>query len=388
MKGKSVLLRLTAADFMFYMSAAAGICYLSVFLYDLGYSEAQVGVITAVNSALAIVSGPLWGMLADRLNRTVGVLLFCGLTGGVLYALVPGAAGLKAAGVPLVLVLVPVAMFFRTPTNSLADNIFLRESEKHGLNYGLMRGAGSLAFAITALVLGFIVPKTGSAITFYLAFVLVLPAFGLILSVSRGESGTKEKAEKLHFGELFGNRQLVSYLLLSAVFTMMLYCNGTFLPKLLETIDVSSGRVGLVTGAKAFIEVPFIALLPWLRKHFKFEWVLAAAGLMFAAQALIFSFATQFWQIMAASLLLDGIGSGLFYACAAVYVFSLAPERLKTTAVTCVGAMSSLSGVLGNLLGGFVSNRFGVQSYYLALAVLGAAASVAFILTRKPTKIR
>lgn len=386
-KKSTILAQLTGASFGFYVSNAAVFSYLAVYLYSLGYSDAEVGIITATNSAISIIAGPLWGMLADRWRSTVKALLICGVIGGVLYALVPLSAEAKIAGMSIVPILIPIALFFRNPTTSLIDNIFLRESENHKLNYGIMRAAGSLSFAIAALIFGVVVPKTGSEITFYVALVMLIPAMLLVANVSRG--GTKEGGaramsfKEMNFGELFRNHRLVTYMFLSATMTLTLYCGGTFLPRLLEAINVEGERVGLVMGAKAFVEVPFIVLLPVLRKHFKLEWIIAAAGVLFTAQAVIFATASGFWHIFVGALVFDGIGAGLYYAASATYVFSLAPDHLKATAQACFGAMSSLSGVVGNLVGGMVSNAFGVQSFYLIVSIIVAVSTVLFIITRR-----
>ena len=45
--------------------------------------------------------------------------------------------------------------------------------------------------------------------------------------------------------------------------------------------------------------------------------------------------------------------------------------------------MSSLSGVIGNLLGGFLSDHIGVKGYYFTIGVLSAAAAAIFVITRK-----
>lgn len=385
-KKNTVLAQLCGASFGFYMTNAAVVGYLAVYLYSLGYSDAQVGVITAINSALSIIAAPIWGVLADRWRSTVKAVLLCTGVGSLLYAAVPLVSGAEVAGLPVILVLIPLALFFRNPSTSLLDSVFLRASERHGINYGLIRATGSFAFAIASILLGIIVPKTGAGLTCVLALIITVPALTLAVLGSRGDqqpAGRSASLRELRFKELFSNRLLMSYMLLSAIMTLILYCNFTFQPRLLESINVDGARVGLVSGSKAFIEVPFIALLPVLRRKFKLEHIIAAAGFMFAGMGLLFAFSGELWHIVAVSLTLDGVGAGLFYGASSIYVFSLAPDHLKATAQTLVGAMSSLSGVVGNLLGGFLSNNFGVQSFYLTVGILGTIATVLFIITRR-----
>lgn len=384
-----VLALLTGASLGYYMGNSAVIGYIAVYLYSCGYSEAEVGMITALNSAFSIFAAPLWGMLADRWRSTIRALLLSGCIGSVLYASVPLISGVEAVGSSAVLVLVPLALFFRNPSGSLLDNLCLRASDRHKLNYGIMRGAGSLAFAIGSITLGIIVPKTGPWITFYLASVLTVPA--MVLAVLGGRDSDADRGEPIalkdmHFGELFANRKLISYLILSSIMMILLFCNSTFMPKLLEDINVDGARVGLVNGSKAFVEVPFIALLPVLRKRFKLEHILVTAGVMFACQALLYTVVGSFSQIVAVTLVLDGVGAGLFYSASSVYIFSLAPERLKATAQTLSGAMSSLSGVMGNLLGGFLCDNYGVRIYYLVVGILVMSAAILLALTRRDRK--
>lgn len=59
-----------------------------------------------------------------------------------------------------------------------------------------------------------------------------------------------------------------------------------------------------------------------------------------------------------------GIGSGLMIGSATNFCFQIAPTQLKATAMTCYSAVASVAGILGNLLGGRLLDRFGVVALF------------------------
>ncbi len=381
-RAKRILtMQLAGANFSYYVANAAAVGYLAVYLNSQGYSSSQVGTIAAINSALGIFAAPLWGMLADRWRSVVKVIVLCAVAGGLLYGLVPLLDSIHVGAFPIVLATIPLAFFFRMPVMSLTQSVALEKSERTGINFGILRAAGSLAFALGSIALGFIVPRTGVWITFYVAAVFAVPTILLILCATKGEKTEKKPAvplRELHFGELFGNWRLMSFFLLSVFACVMLNCNSTFWPRLLESIGEDGAKVGLVNGTKAFVEVPFMIMIPLLRKRFRLENILLVSFALFAAEAVVYVFATSFWQVMAAAIVCDGAGAGLYYAASATFVFSLAPERLSSTAQAVLAAVGSVTGVVGSLIGGFLIDAFGVQSFYIFGATVAALSTVVF----------
>lgn len=389
-RAKRILtMQLAGANFSYYIANAAAVGYLAVYLNSQGYSSSQIGAIAAINSALGIFAAPLWGMLADRWRSVVKVIVLCAIAGGLLYGSVPLLDSIHVGAFPIVLAIIPTAFFFRMPVMSLTQSVALEKSERTGINFGILRAAGSLSFALGSIVLGFIVPRTGVWLTFYIAAVFAVPTVVLILFATRGETTEKKPAiplREMHFGELLGNRRLMSFFLLSVFACIMLNCNSTFWPRLLESIGEDGAKVGLVNGTKAFVEVPFMIMIPLLRKRFKLENILIVSFALFAAEAVVYVFAASFWQVMAAAIVCDGAGAGLYYAASATFVFSLAPERLSSTAQAMLGAVGSVTGVVGSLIGGLLIDAFGVQSFYVFGAIVAALATCAFavIVRRKP----
>lgn len=392
-RAKRILtMQLAGANFSYYIANAAAVGYLAVYLNSQGYSASQIGTIAAINSALGIFAAPLWGMLADRWRSVVKVIVLCAIAGALLYGSVPLLDSIHIGAFPIALAIIPMAFFFRMPVMSLSQSVFLDKSERTGINFGLLRAAGSLAFALGSIALGFIVPRTGVWITFYIAAVFAVPTIVLIIRATKGDRVEKKPAiplREMHFGELFKNWRLMSFFLLSIFACIALNCNSTFWPKLLESIGEDGAKVGLVNGTKAFVEIPFMVMIPFLRKRFKLENILIVSFALFAAESVVYVFATSFWQVMAAAIVCDGAGAGLYYAASATFVFSLAPERLSSTAQAMLSAVGSITGVVGSLIGGFFIDAFGVQSFYIFGAAVAAMSTCLFvIIARTSTKMR
>lgn len=389
-RAKRILtMQLAGANFSYYIANAAAVGYLAVYLNSQGYSSSQVGTIAAINSALGIFAAPLWGILADRWRSVVKVIVLCAIAGAALYGSVPLLDSIHVGAFPIVLAIIPTAFFFRMPVMSLMQSVFLDKSERTGINFGVLRAAGSLSFALASIALGFIIPHTGAWITFYIAVVFAIPTIILILRATKGEKTEKKPAmslREMHFGELFKNWRLMSFFLLSVFACIALNCNSTFWPKLLESIGEDGAKVGLVNGTKAFVEVPFMVMIPFLRKRFKLESIIMAAFALFAVESVVYVFATSLWQVMAAAIVCDGAGAGLYYAASATFVFSLAPERLSSTAQAMLSAVGSVTGVVGSLIGGFLIDAFGVQSFYIFGAAVAALATCLFIVIARSNK--
>ena len=77
----------------------------------------------------------------------------------------------------------------------------------------------------------------------------------------------------------------------------------------------------------------------------------------------------------------QGIGGGLFIGVGTNYVYSLAPDHLKATAQTLNGAMNSVAGIVGNLLGGVLIAMVGVKAFYFIAGCMIFGAVVLFLLS-------
>ena len=62
--------RILVAYLVFYAALGAAYPFLPVFYHDLGLALDEIGLLIAVQSAIMLVCGPVWGGLSDRFPRS------------------------------------------------------------------------------------------------------------------------------------------------------------------------------------------------------------------------------------------------------------------------------------------------------------------------------
>ena len=378
-----------AINFAFYISMSLS-GYVTVFLQSIGFDARQVGVVTSLNSGVGVLSSPFWGMLSDKIRSLKKVITITLIIGAVLFALIPISSKLKIGAVAFLFILIPISMFFRSPTMTLIENWMLRNSARERLNYGALRAFGSLSYAIASLALGYILPKTGVEFTFYANAIFVFPALLLLLIVKgsadadagAGASRAKSRQtfKEMEFGRLLKNYYLVSYIIYSVFQRIPWQCSMIFLPFLVAETGGNTAQMGIIMGLRAFVEIPMMLLLRPLRNRIPLYYIIIAASSFFMLECIMYSFANSFAVIIAISVL-HGLGNGLMLPTSSSYVFSLTPDNLKATSQTALASMSAISGILAGLLGGYFIILLGIKQFYLIIGIMIMVALILFILS-------
>ena len=380
--------RFSSIEFFFWFAIAFG-GYVVVYLQSIGYNATKVGIVNALTSAVGIFATPFWGMISDKTRSTRRVLLVLLTTSIVLFTLIPASTSHSVFGISLVFLAVPIACFFRNPSISLLENWVVHNSAKRRLNYGAIRGFGSIGYAIVAISISFILPKIGVASTFYLTPIFTIPVIVLIFSVKEehldaGENGAEKKTlslREMNLPSLFRNFHYVTFLIFAFGLSITMFTSFSFLPYLLSSVGVNSAMVGILTGYRAIIEVPMLLLLKPLRRKFPLYYLLLCAGVIFAIESLLYGYvATSFLQIILI-ITLGGIANGLQLGSASNFIYAMAPDHLKATAQTVYAAVNSVSGIIGSLLGGVLVDHIGTKGFYSILGVLAFSVSVFYAAT-------
>ena len=371
---ESAWLRFTVLQFVYWFVMAIG-NYQTVYLQSRGYTATTIGLINAVLSAVTIMATPVWGMISDRIRSIRRVFLLTLIVGSVLFAFIPAIIGLPVLSAPLMLVYLSLVYFFRNPANAMMDNWLVRYSNQKGVDYGSIRSFGSLGYAICGVLIAGAVSSFGTAWTFPVCSAMM----ALVVAMSLRTDDAKPVApatgaparEAFNPLTLFKNYYFTTFLAFSLLLYIVINSAAAFLPYLLEEVGVSSIRYGLITAYMATLEIPMLLAARPLRRRAPLFALCIASGFCYAAACLLLGTCAHSLGMIVAIETLSGVGSGLLIASAANYIYTLTPENLKATGQSIFVAVTALSGIAGNLIGGAVVDALSAPQLYCIMGVTG-----------------
>ncbi|MBE5780211.1 MAG: MFS transporter [Clostridiales bacterium] len=376
MDHKKIQLRLNILDFLI-VGGLTGGSYLAVVLRSTGMSSMMLGTVLSINSLMALLTPPLFGVIADKIGSPrktmyVTLTLTC-----LVWLGIPLTMPIKIATFPLVVVFVVAGAWVRSPVGSLTDSYLMQvQTANPKVQYSAARKWGSLGYSIIALLSTPLMAAFGVGAMFYIPILILAPV--ILLTRKLGDyssTATGEKRGKLQLGRVFKNYYLVSHILCLMVVWIPFMLHGTLVPYLLSEIHADPSLQGIAFGIRAFMEFPSFMLVPFLMKKFDPQKLIPLCFFYYVIECLVLAATTSVWSLYAI-MVVSGTVFAWIIGININYVHSLAPAGLKSTVVTVNAAAQSLAGVLGNLLAGALVDAIGIRATYLTVAALVTAAVV------------
>lgn len=367
---------------LFWFAWAFG-CYQSVYLQSVGFSASNLGVLNAVSSAVIIGSVSFWGMVSDRIGSIRRVLVIILSVGSLLYAMVPFIPTGKPYSVLLFTCMIPALNFFRGSVATFDENLVVRNCNELRLNFGVLRGLGSLLFTIGSVIIACILPVVGVPNTFWVSGLLMIPAIICVILAREPNARPRPKGTKggMNLGELFKNRAYVSFLFFALIFYIAASCELNFIPYFMRAAEIPSEQYGIILALRAFMEIPFLVFMVRLRQRFPLRVLVLAAPVLMALECLGFGLFVHSMPGMLLCCMFFGLGQGLFIGSSLNYLYELAPENLKASAQAFFASVSSIAGILGNLLGGVLFDAIGARPFYTVVGCAYLLSSLIFLLS-------
>jgi PPP family 3-phenylpropionic acid transporter len=339
-----------------------GYCaYLAFIIADLiqhGWSQSAAAGAMTVMSMITVLIHPLFGYLSDSVfseKRLIVTFLILTL---IPMALLPV---LLERGSHLLILLDMVCI---TLTASQVGGILdawlvnLRRAMPD-INYGFIRGFGSLAYALSAQLLGMITVRFGTGSRYLISSCFLGLAILAALTLrSTGPRPTRAE-RKQDAGRLSGRqaiRILLSsrryLLLLSVSFFILLSASalGTLQSICILEFGGTSANIGTASAISAGTEVPFLFVMAAIIRRTGEKKLLIFCAVTYSIRL----FATAFLTSVSGLLwiqLTQGITFGIFLPASMSYLVKIADARASSTAVTVFNTVTySITAILGNLI--------------------------------------
>jgi PPP family 3-phenylpropionic acid transporter len=342
--------------------------FIPLFYSQQGLNGVQMGWLTTIGSLVALVSAPLIGRLSDRVGNSRRILQLCMAGSAVLIV----ALGRQTIFVWMALI-VALEAIIGAPVFPLSDaQAYGISNEKEG--FGSIRLWGSLGWAITAFVGGWMVTRAGLVSIFigyavlYLVCIIVL---GLIVLPPKKPlpSGEVRVPFRVVLKSLVSRRVLLGLTIALTLFWLSNNGRYQFETLYMKELGASEQLIGWAYTYPALLELPIMLWADRLVRKYGAGAVLSVS-LLIEAVALL---AIVIFPGIPAILLMRFL-SGLyysFYAIASVaYAVENAPEGQGATILSLYYVtLNAVIALATAPLSGMLFDRAGAYPLYIIAAI-------------------
>ena len=349
--------------------------YLPLWLKDMGYGLFAISVLTSIQAATRLFAPYAWGWLSDHTGERVKLLRY-----GATVALVCASVLLLELE-PTALGLVLLVMFTHTSAMMPMSEAAMAHLVSQGgafdaKRYGRVRLFGSLGFLVTVFAAGAWFEHFGMQ-HFPAWTVLSLVAVTLCVWLLPDlKEAVSVRDIKVAVWPVLKQKAVIWFL--TAAFFHVLAHMGVyvFFSLYLDSLGYSKVWIGLLWAVSVVVEIVwFFTQSKWLPKLPLTAWMVVCSGVMVLRMLATAEWASVLWVLVLAQALHALTFAAHHTACVALLSHYF-PGQLRGRGQALFTVIAyGLTGVLGGLVGGWMSDSWGLQSVYVASMVAAMAAT-------------
>lgn len=361
------------SGFYFFYFGAVGILmpYLGLYLQSLGFCPKRIGTVIAVLFATKIVAPNIWGALADRYGRRMGIIRMASLASVLAFA------GIYLSPGPLFLwtvVVMAVFGFFWNASLPQVEVITLDHLEGNTHRYGLIRLWGSVGFILTVLLFGISIEQYDVDIVPHGVLVLLIGVALSSLWISdRADGKPPEKTGPI--GDIIRQPRVLA--LFVACFLMQLGHGPlyTFYSIYLEEHLYTPSVIGGLWTLGVCAEIVFFLVMPWVFKRVGLRGLLLSSIALACLRWWLVAMFPMDYPVQMFAQLLHAATFGVFHAASILFIYRFFAGNHRSRGQALYNSVGFGAGsAVGALGGGFLWYSLGGYNTYLAAVGVSALA--------------
>lgn len=351
------------APFMFYLFYYAAVSFsmpfIILYFQELGFTGAQIGLLTGIAPLVTLVGAPLWTGLADAKGQHKLVMSIT-ILGAVVFSF---AFPFYNTIIPIIL-LVFLFSLFSAPINAFADSATMTMLAGEKNMYGRVRIGGTIGWGVMAPLAGLIIQSYGLKWIFWgYATVMVLTLF-VSQKFTFGSNLTNAPI-RWDVRKVLNNRRWAMFLVLGFIGGMAFTSVNSFLAPYMEELGANQSTVGIALTISTLGELPVLFFANRLLKRFG-SYSLLRLGMAVTGIRLLLYAWFNFPVGILVFQLLNGMTYPLVWVAGVSYADENAPQGMKATAQGLWGAMVfGFGAAAGGLACGLMLGSIGGQWMYL-----------------------
>lgn len=379
---------------VYFISFCTLYAYTVTILLEYGYTEVQCGYITMLQYVMMTIAGPVYGWMIDRGLSPKKLFIILAAGGIIVTPLLPVCFA-KGFSLTMISFGIISALDFcgATVIDTWINQMTLRDET---IDYGMIRSAGSIFYATTAIVSGYLIVPLGINFLFWLHMGSL--AVAILLAVTFADPNKLPLLEPDRFaGEeapdetfaqsirtMMKNRPFVIFLICGTMYYFATRAVNGFMQVIINYIGGDASTYGVSVFLYCVGEFLLMRLASrLLRRGMKLPvlFITATAGL--GLRILLLGVLKTMTGVMLTQILLS-VGFASYLRFNIDYVASLFPRQYAGRAILIsVAVTQGLGSIIGNLAGGYLLASVGVPVYCF---ICGGAMflSMAIFLMGKP----
>ena len=384
----------------FYWMSYGAICsFASVFLLARGYSNTDIGIMTAVSNVAAVFLQPLMADIADRSKR-FSLVSVSSIATVALMVLCVGTFVLqqKSAALTVIFVLLMGGNISLQPLfNSLCYKL---QECGISINFGVGRSIGSLAYSILVMFLGTLAEEKGLFVlplTAEITMALTLASLALVtwqfrkakaMQTGDSESGAAEILQGDAEGEEDIN--LVQFVKRNKIFMVLMlgvlgiyFSNGvlnTFMLQVIQPLGGDSEDMGRIFSVMAFLEIPTMLFFEQINRKFSCQTLMKVAGIGYVAKTALIWRASSVHMVLAAQFIQPFAFALLLPAIVKLIGISMSKgEAVKGQALFTT--VTTIAYIVCSLVGGVILDLWGAGILMTIATVFTVVGAVVILMT-------
>lgn len=336
-----------------------------------GFSKTQIGTLVSVGPVATVFGMLLFGRLADRLrNRNIlmGILLFLS---GVLTALYTAAVSFT-----FFLGLFFVFTLVNSPVLQLADtSAVIYATEKH-LSFGGLRLGGSIGYAFTSLVCGYLAAR-GANNLFFVALAAYAAA-GVAAFLLPKDDYTVCVAETARIPYRSLLRADILLLAIANFFGFVpIFFWNTFCLVHLTDSGAPHWLIGSTMFAACISEMAFLLTAKKIEKRLSVHTALIVSLCITCVRYTLYGLTNDPYVYMLLNLMQSGCHVVIAYF-SALYIRRNVPDSLQASGQTLIGLVDyGAAKFAANFFGGRLNRTIGYEGCMLTVGLMAGAAALA-----------
>jgi len=350
--------------FLYFAALSALMPFFVLFYQRLGFSGAQIGLLTGIPPLITLVAAPFWTGVADA-KRWHKLVMGVGITVAVLSAfLLPSFTSFA-----VIFTIIIVFNIFLSPVASLADSATMNMLGDERAMYGRIRLGGTIGWGLFAPIAGAMVQNYGLKLAFWSYSAIMLINFFVSQRFVHGshEEGTSKPGG---IRVLLTNRRWINFLFIAFLGGLGTFAVNAYLFPYMAELGANETTMGFALTISTLTEMPIFFFGDRLVRKFTTYGLLLLALVMVAIRSLLLSVVSTPLMVLA----LQAFGGTIFPAmwlAGVSYADENAPAGLKSSAQGLFGAMCfGVGSAAGGFIGGLLLESIGGRGMFLMFGII------------------